>query len=204
MLLVAQNGDRLGAPTTGLGVGFFGAKENSFTFASENGLELWNYQGYGPYTLEMSNGQFRDGFSAQNMTSEHPFIGTDKNISKTWEQPLYNYTESGPQHTGFMRTVSYKYSGVTLNWGASSSIPALVGVMYIMIRKAAVKLGIGAAGGPVGEVVGGGLFIADIGVALNNGVNINYQLQVDQKDTRTYLDAASPCLFQPCWQAPRR
>ncbi len=196
MLRAAQNGDRLFAPTTSLGVGFFGAKKGSFTFTSENEAGLWLYQGRGPYALEMANRQFREGFSAQAMATEHPFVGTDENIGLTWEQPLYNYTAYGPEPTGYTRRVNYSPAGVSIDWGASSSIPTLTAVAYAVLRwgtKGAVKAFLG---GPVVT----GLFAADIGVAFNEGVNINYQLQVDYKDTRTYLAPSSRCL-SPCFKA---
>ncbi len=197
MLRAAKNGDRLYAPTTSLGVGSFGAKDGSFNFTSENGAELWLYQGRGPYALEMPNRQFREGFSVQAVASEHLVVGTDENIGLTWEQPLYNYTAQGPEFTGYMRLVSYAYTDVSINWGASSSIPSLTGVAYAAIRwgtKGAVKA---LLSGPVGTA----LFVADIGVAINEGVSIHYQLQVDYKDTRTYLSPPSPCLTSPCFKA---
>ena len=182
-------------------MGFFGAKEGSFTFTSENGVDLRDYQGYGPYTLLMANGQYREGFSAQKEASEHPFVGADPNVEKMWEQPLYDYTDEGLQYTGYMRITSYQFTRVSVNLGASSTISALVGLLYVGLKKAAVKLGISAAGGPVGEAAGGLLLAADTAIAANNGIQINYQLQVDLKDTRTYLKPAPPCLFNPCWKA---
>jgi len=201
MLLAAQNGDRLGAPTTGLGVGFFGAKDGSFTFTSENGLELWNYQGYGPYTLLMPNGQFRDGFSAQNTTSEHPFVGTDENISRTWEQPLYNYTEEGPQRTGFVRRTYYRYSGLSLTWNAGGVVPGLISAGFAILKRYGPRMVVGTLGGPVGELGEGALLVIDTAATVNNLININYQLQVDINDTRTYIGPDDSCSFTPCWKA---
>ncbi len=195
MLRVAQNGDRLYAPTTALGVGMFGAREGSFTFTSEIGEGLHLYQGFGPYALEKPDRQFRDGFSALETTSEHLFIGSDENIRLMWEQPIYNYTAHGPEFTGLVRRVSYEYSGVSINWGASSSIPTLTSVAYAALRwgtRGALKALIS---GPVGT----GLFIADIGVAINEGVIINYQLQVNYSDMRTYLSPSSQCI-SPCFR----
>ncbi len=130
------------------------------------------------------------------MATEHPFIGTDENIGLTWEQPLYNYTAYGPEPTGYTRRVSYTYSGVSIDLGTSSSIPTGIAGIVGLLRfatKGAVKAFLT---GPVGT----GLFVADIGVAFNEGVNINYQLQVDYKDTRTYLAPSSQCL-SPCFKA---
>ena len=102
----------------------------------------------------------------------------------------------GPEPTGYTRRVSYTYAGVSIDWGASSSIPSLTGVAYAVLRwgtRGAVKAFLS---GPAGTA----LFAADIGVAINEGVNINHQLQVDYKDTRTYLAPSSRCL-SPCFKA---
>ncbi len=199
MLRTARNGDRLYAPTTTLGVGMFGAREGSFVFSSEMGEGLHLYQGLGPYALETPDRHFRSGFSAFGTTSENLFKGTDENIRLTWEQPVYHYTAQGPEFSGYVRRVSYEYTGVSINWGTSSSIPAIVGVGYAALRwgvKGALKAFVG---GPVGTA----LFVADIGVALNEGVSINYQLQVDFRDTRTFLSPSSQCL-SPCYKAAPR
>jgi hypothetical protein len=93
-------------------------EETRFDFIGAN--DLIEFQGNGPYRLVDINGQVHDEINVAESVSfgwfqshftlddDHCF---DARACKTWEQPVYKYTEDGPVYTGFHRTVRYYRTG---------------------------------------------------------------------------------------------
>jgi RHS repeat-associated protein len=121
MLLHAELGDYLGAPTTLLGLGHFYACEGqAFCFESENGYGLEAYQGKGPYTL-IRNGILED-------TGSTPYTGGEVYTPGTgappyWAQPQYDYSSGIPVYTGFWRVVTYGDPKSDPTWHGGDALP---------------------------------------------------------------------------------
>jgi hypothetical protein len=117
MLLAADYGYTLFAPTTQLGPGVFvRGEDGTFLFQAAHGLEA--YQGNGPYKLLDSAGDPVEGFTARATFEagliESLFMAGAHEFSSNWNehrQPVYLYTDEGPVPTGWWRRVSYEATG---------------------------------------------------------------------------------------------
>lgn len=176
MLLAAQNGDVLQAPTTNLGNGMFVDNgKGGFSFVGES--QLYQYQGYGPYNLIRKIGENQ---TVMMTITLHPVCDDhncplDEIDDNEVEQPIYDYSSGIPVYTGFNRVVSYEHTGTTINPASGDSIPWLLG-------------------GPVGAYLlkgipglGTVIMIFSAATAINNSIEIHLALAVSYQDKNTYI-----------------
>ncbi len=189
MLHLADDGDALFAPSVSwLGAGVFGSASGAFSFLSDQ--ELTQFQGYGPYLLLDDNGQVKiDGAAS---VEAHP-IDFDSKRDDVLVQPLYQYTDDGPQYTGLYRQVSYSRSGYHIDALAGDSVPGIVGVGYSLVELAAEDA--------LCPVCGPVILAVSAVTWVNNLVVLDYSLREEILDTRTFIEPADPCLYSPCWYA---
>ena len=116
-LLLADFGSTIETPTSKLGAGFFGMKEDgnksTFTFSSASGAKLHSYQGAGPYLLD---GRLL-GPDNKFYNYTQVYNGIDPNgvvLSFSWSQPEYNYSSGVPVRTGKYRHVQWAPIGYFL------------------------------------------------------------------------------------------
>ncbi|NOH04091.1 MAG: hypothetical protein HND47_20035 [Chloroflexi bacterium] len=114
MLLAAGIGDDLHAPTSLLGQGtFISCDTGPFCFQSDEGHDLYEYQGKGPYILE------RNGLPIH--TSPLEYTGDTTYTSGLgsppfWAQPQYDYSQGYPVPTGMIRVVTYNSPISSPDW----------------------------------------------------------------------------------------
>jgi len=130
MLLDAEIGDDLHAPTTLLDEGEFVSCENSsFCFESESGNDLYEYQGQGPYILERNGlpvhtSKFTSPFDYKGNKVYSPFTGG----VPIWSQPQYDYSQGYPVATGQFRVVTYNspVHSPTLSYPSTTTAGAII------------------------------------------------------------------------------
>jgi len=190
MLLLADYGDVLYAPTTSLTSGSFIQIGSTFGFVGQYGLH--EYQGHGPYSLTNAQGFYKLNFSTA--ISVHP-ADTGSPRYETWEQPLYRYTENGPVYSGYNRRVAYQrlpgLSGWSVDLFAGDSMPWIIGGP--LLPYLAKKFGIGVVCPACGPLLG----LASAATAANNALWLHYQFRVDMVDKRTFLCPAGGCDSPP-------
>ena len=191
MLLLADYDDVLYAPTTSLTSGTFVHAGNTFGFAGQHAL--YEYQGYGPYRL--TNGQGRtDKLNAQTSVTAHP-VDPSSPRYQTWEQPLYRYDAQGPHYSGYNRKVTFGFSGAYAKLDAGSGLP-WVGTYAAprLLNLLSAKLGTSAICGPpcmLGIALGSAFGFA------NGAVVLQYDMQVNLADKRTFIGADNTCYPPP-------
>ncbi len=183
MLLLADYGDTLFAPTTSLTSGVFIHAGTTFSLKGEH--ELYEYQGYGPYRLVNNAGE---KLAADQNITAHP-VDLDSPRSKVWEQPLYRYTEAGPQYSGYWRSVSYQQTGWHIELLAGDSVPGIIGILGGLAQTAGKKFGVSLAC----PLCGGVLTVVSVATWANNATVLEYSLVVDYKDKRTWIGSADQC-----------
>ncbi len=194
MLLMAQNGDVLQAPTTNLGGGVFMDDGNgSFTFIGEH--DLYEYQGYGPYNLLRDTGDM----STPQSLILHPVCDNNScplnQFNNEWNQPIFDYSSGVPVYSGYNRIVKYQFSHTTFDPLASDSVPWIVGGQLASwaIRQLPKYLS-----GPVSA----GIDVVSVATAINNSIDIHFVLTVNYEDERTFIGPPGftpPVILQPDW-----
>lgn len=182
MLLEAENGDVLTAPTEKLPGGYFQATDDgSFTFTAFGEVGLEQFQGKGPYILSGPDHFYTTpGFNPAQQT-ESVLGGT------IFSQPVYDYSSGRPVNTGMMRVVTISPGG---NWhpelGSGTGLPWLItgGVgVTINVAKLFGKAAFGSLTGPIGWAATG------LGFA---GYITNSVLRYEVTVTVSYIPASPP------------
>jgi len=189
MLLRADYGDVLYAPTTdSLTPGTFVQKGDTFAFEGEH--ELYEYQGYGPYTLTDAKGRYKLLFSRKIVV--HPIGGPVR--FGPWEQPLYRYTDEGPVYSGYDRRVTYEFLGMHIDLFAGSGLPWLFASMVPKAAQALLKKYLGTVVCPECFTI-----IAMLSAAgfVNNTIQFEYRARMELVDRRTFW-----CSFKGCGPIP--
>lgn len=169
MLLAADFGDVLFAPTTYLGAGIFTQAQDQYgfdTFGFESSHDLEEFQGYGPY--ELLNGVTGEKKTSVEKQLFKRIMDPDPGrFTQVWEQPLYHYDENGPNFTGYYRRISYKWTETKFKWNAGDTLP-YVGAF-----------GIGTLLAGLCPICGVGIEIASGATYFNDAIRDEYQLRVD-------------------------
>ncbi len=191
MLELADYDDVLFAPTTSLTSGTFVHVGNTFGFSGQH--ELYEYQGYGPYRLTNVQGT-TDKLNAQTSVTAHP-VDPSSPRYQTWEQPLYRYDAQGPHYSGYNRKVTFGFSGAYAKLDAGSGLP-WVGTYAAprLLNLLSAKLGTSAICGPpcmLGIALGSAFGFA------NGAVVLQYDMQVNLADKRTFIGADNTCYPPP-------
>ena|GEM_PF-4011237 len=190
MLLNAEYGDVLWAPTSDLGAGIFSQSGASFTLLGEH--ELYEYQGVGPYFLNDNPGTSYTG---------HPFNDSGV-INQRWEQPQYEYLPGkAPRYTGYNRVVQYRW---TREWSvdpsAGSGMPYIVGASAQLWRFLAKRYAAALLCPPCTT------FLTELtaAMAVNNMFLLEYSMQVRRRPAmgphdrlKTWYDLLYPELIAP-------
>ena len=192
MLLEAEDGDVLTAPTEKLPGGYFQATDDgSFTFMTFGEVGLEQFQGKGPYILSGNNHFYTTpGFD--------PAQKTESIIGGTWfSQPVYDYSSGRPVDTGLVRVVTISPGGNwNPEWGSGTGLPWLmtggVGVT-INIAKLFGGAAFGSLTGPIGWTATG------LGVL---GYVTNSVLRYEVTVTISYIPAPSPISLPPPFEFP--
>jgi hypothetical protein len=136
MLLAADIGDDLHAPTSLLGEGSFTSCDTGpFCFQSDEGHDLYEYQGNGPYILE------RNGLPIH--TSPLEYDGRTTYTPATgappyWSQPQYDYSQGYPVDTGTFRVVTYGSPQPSPTFNTTSNVTAgeiIIGTITQFVTK---------------------------------------------------------------------
>ncbi len=183
MLMKANYGYTLDAPTTCLGKGLFTMAGKSFGFRNfQDRDNLYEHQGYGPYVLN-GNDEF------QNMEVHIADEGW-QTISTIIDQPIYQYSaNSGPVYTGFHRQVKYQWSGQHFNPLSGDDTPGIVTGVGTVISAYKIPV--------IGPVISGLIGAYSALTVLNNFFSIEYSLTVSFIDRAEYLNSQGPCITTP-------
>lgn len=177
MLLKAKDYDTLDAPTTDLGTGrFVPDGKGGFDFIGEH--DLYEYQGYGPYTLNSEAVPQEVTLHPVNSCGYWDSECPSTQQQETWTQPIYDYSSGIPVYTGFTRVVSYKFDRYDINLGAGDSVNVWIAVTTwiatLVFKGATSYISGGAAGFSTATMI-------------NNAVEYNYALSVNYEDGRRYI-----------------
>ena len=172
MLLAAQYGDVLWAPTSGLDAGIFG--HSGATFALHGEHELYEYQGVGPYFLNNNPGTTYTG---------HPLDGSGV-VNQRWEQPQYEYVSGqAPRYTGYNRVVRYGLVGAGISIKEGSGMPYIVGLGAQAWRKLATRIP-SILCTPCTTYLTGLTAV----MAVNNAIFLEYTMKVEYRSVRDPSD----------------